>query len=117
MPFICSECTEQDLRNCGNRLNLKEPAVTNYTPDIQRSNKEKKADKVLNLGDIRLYECPVTYISKDTTLMIENLSLMVESPALLYSGAWMDQPNWVVQSWIVYKREKADFLKDSITNG
>ena len=49
--------------------------------------------------------------------MIENLSLMVESPALLYPGGWMDQPNWVVQAWIIYKREKSDYLKDMMTNG
>jgi hypothetical protein len=117
MPFICSECNEQDIRNCGNRLNLKEPAFLKYTPDINQEIKEKKAVKVFQLGDIRFFECPVTYISKETTLMIENLSLMVESPALLYPGGWMDQPNWVVQAWIIYKREKSDYLKDMMTNG
>ena len=37
-----------------------------YSEEVKEELKEKEAQKVFSLGDIRLYECPLSYITEET---------------------------------------------------
>jgi hypothetical protein len=91
--------------------------VEKFTPDITRDISDKKASKVWSLGDIRLFECPLSWITPETNLMISQVYLVAESPALLLAGGWMDQPNWFIEAWDIYQLEKSDHIKEPDTNG
>jgi len=105
-PFDCADCRNPETRNCRNIKGLKETSTTDFKPDFVRDIKEKKIKKVFNLGDIRLYECPLTWITRETNLIIEQIFLIAESPVLLYPGTWLDQPNWFVEAFNIYKKER-----------
>ena len=105
-PFDCAKCINPEKRNCKNIKGLKESATDDYKPNFTQDIKEKKANKVFKLGDIRLYECPLTYITRETNLIIEQLFLIADSSVLLYPGTWLDQPNWFVEAFNIYKKER-----------
>lgn len=105
-PFNCENCTNKDKanRNCNNYLNLSEDAkaVKSYTEDVKKEHQEKGAKKVFP-GSIRLYECPLTYISRDTHELIRLIYLIEDSKVLLHPGGWANQPYWLIESLELYR--------------
>ena len=86
-------------------------AVTEYTEEVKRELKEKGAEKVFSLGDIRLYECPLTYIEAETWEIIRLCYLIEDTHVLLFGGGWGDQPVWLVETYGIYKSESATEIK------
>jgi len=82
-------------------------AVTEYSEEIKEELKEKGAEKVFSLGDIRLYECPLTYIEGETWEVIRLGYLIEDTKVLLYGGGWGDQPTWLVEAFEIFKSESA----------
>lgn len=66
---------------------------------------QRQAQKVFSLGDIRLYECPVSYISRDTVEVMRLVYLIDDSKSLLYGGGWGSQPAWLVEALEVFRME------------
>lgn len=108
-PFDCEICTDRDRegRNCSNHLGLTEEAlsVREYTEEIKGEIREKGARKVFGLGDIRLYECPLSHIADETFDVIKLCFLISETRALFFEGGWADQPCWLVEAYRIYKTE------------
>lgn len=98
-----------DSLNCGNRKGLSDEAraVTKYTPEVTQEHKKTGAGKVFaSLGDIRLYECPLTYITAETWEVIR-LAYMTESTGHLYfRGGLADQPFWLIEAIEICKAEE-----------
>ncbi|MEE9614851.1 MAG: hypothetical protein V3W31_07900 [Thermodesulfobacteriota bacterium] len=115
-PFDCESCTDREGRNCLNRLDLSEDAraVTVYTDEVKAELGEKGAQKVFGLGGLRLYECPLSYISRDTTELMRLIYLMDGSGHLLHPGGWGEQPAWLVEAFEVHKLESARHLKGEL---
>jgi len=110
-PFDCEKCEDKDkvIRNCFNHLNLSEDAKAfeEYTDEVKDEIKEKGADKVFTSGKIRLYECPLSYITTDTRDLMRLCYLVEDSKSLLYAGGWGDQPMWFVEAFEIFKIESA----------
>jgi len=110
-PFDCDTCTGRDMeaRNCGNHLGLSEDAlaVTQYTYGVTYEHREKGAKKVISLGGIRLYECPLTFITPDTWEMMRLAYMVEDSKRLLHEGEWGMQPYWLIEAVEIYKAETA----------
>ncbi len=101
-------------RNCGNYLGLSEDAlaVTEYTYGVVYEHREKGAKKVISLGDLRLYECPLSYITSETWEIVSLVYLVNDTRRLLYQGEWGDQPYWLVEAVRIYKVELARRMKN-----
>lgn len=102
-----------EARNCANHLELSEDAlaVTEYTYGVIYELKEKGAKKVISLGDIRLFECPLTYITSETWEMMRLAYMVEDSKRLLHEGEWGAQPYWLVEAVEIYKAEIANQMK------
>ncbi len=116
-PFNCVTCTGADrkARNCANYLGLSEEAraVTVYEPHVTAEIEEAGATKVVSLGDIRLYECPVSFIAIDTAELMRLTYLVESSGSLLHAGGWGAQPVWLVEAFDIYKSESLrDMVKE-----
>lgn len=115
-PFDCANCTERDkrVRNCFNRLGLSEEAraVSGYTEEVIEEHGGKGAQKVFSVGGIRLYECPLSYITDETSRLMRMVFLIDGTGHLPFSGGWADQPYWLVEAFEVYKIESARALKE-----
>lgn len=61
----------------------------------------------LPLGDIRLYECPLSYITAETWEIIRTVYLVEDSKQLFFPGGWADQPYWLFEAVRIYKSELA----------
>jgi len=98
-----------EARNCGNHLGLSEDAlaVTEYTYGVTYELKDKGAKKVISLGGIRLYECPLTFITPDTWEMMRLAYMVEDSKRLLHEGEWGMQPYWLIEAVEIYKAETA----------
>jgi len=66
---------------------------------------------VFKLGGIYLYECPLSWITKDTKRIMEYL-FIEETPTRIYPGQWPDQPKWWLEAIQIYKHEKLNKVKD-----
>jgi hypothetical protein len=108
-PFDCETCTdkEKDVRNCLNHKDLVDPAVTEYTPEVVAEHEQKKAIKVFSLKDIRLYECPLSYLTFESGEVTRLAYLIGEGQHLLYVGGWGDQPAWLIEAVEIYRTEQA----------
>lgn len=108
-----------EARNCGNHLGLSEDAlaVTEYTYGVIYELKEKGAKKVISLGDMRLYECPLSYITSETWEIVSLVYLIEDTKRLLHQGEWGDQPYWLVDVVRIYKSELARRMKDRRDDG
>ena len=115
-PFECSGCTDRDksARNCRNHKGLLEGAraVRAYKDDITLELREKGAQKVFGLGDIRLYECPLSYLTEDTHCLMRLVFLIEETGCLYYAGGWAEQPYWLVEAFEMYKAERSLALRN-----
>lgn len=76
-----------------------------------------QAQKVFTLGDLRLYECPLSYISEETREVIQMIFLMDSTKRLLFTGEWGEQPAWLVEAYGIFLTESAKYLKDRRDNG
>ena len=110
-PFDCKTCTSRDRRqrNCRNALGLSEVSrcVDAYSEDIKSELRRAGASKVFSLGDLRLYECPLSYLTRDTGEIIRLVYLCDGTGHLLHPGGWGAQPCWLVEAFEIYRRERA----------
>lgn len=115
-PFDCAVCadTDRDARNCFNRRRLDEDAraVARYTDEIKFDIRKKGAKRVVSIGAIRLYECPLSYITAETREMMNLVFLVDDTGHLLHQGGWAEQPAWLVEAYQIYRVENAKRLKD-----
>ena len=106
-------------RNCCNGLELSDEAlaVKDYTDEVKAELSEKNAQKVFTLGSLRLYECPLSYISEVTREVMQTVFLMDSTKRLLFAGEWGEQPAWLVETYGIFLTESAAYLKDRRDNG
>jgi hypothetical protein len=87
--------------------------VDSYTDDVVEELKDKSATKVFRLGRMRLYECPLSYISEESAEIIRLVFLVEGSTSLLLSGGWGAQPAWFVEAYEIYRAEFYNEVKDN----
>ena len=102
-----------EARNCHNVKGLSEEArgVFSYTSGVKEEIKEAKAAKVISLGDLRLYECPLSYLTEETGAVMRLVFLIEDSGRLYCGGGWGDQPCWLVEAFETYRAERGKFQK------
>ena len=61
----------------------------------------------MSLGNLRLYECPLSYITEETFEVMKTVFMMESSGRLYLDGGLADQPCWVVEAFEIYQFEKA----------
>ena len=110
-PLTCEDCStrDRDNRNCLNWRGLSEEAraVQSYTASITEEHSVKEASKVsVSLGDIRMYECPLSYMSADTIQLLQLLALIEQTGSLLYDGGIAAQPYWLMEAIMIGKEEQ-----------
>lgn len=118
-PFSCLDCKDQDkqARNCGNRLDLDLTDVIWKEYDegerkrIAQAFKKAGANKVINLGDIRLYECPLTWVTEESWDICRMLYLAQDTHVLYAGGGWANQPVWFMQAFELFRAELMDWRK------
>lgn len=91
--------------------------MTGYTPGINEEHGERGAKKVFRLGDIRLYECPLSYLTPDTAEMMRAVYMAEGSSALLLPGGWGAQPHWFVEASEIHRAERAGGIKENSDDG
>lgn len=115
-PFRCETCSDRDrrMRNCFNMFSLSERArvLSKYDEDVVNEHKAKAAKKVFSLGDIRLYECPLSYITNDTREMLRAVYMVDSLGVLLFGGGLGEQPCWFVEAFEIYGLEASRSLKE-----
>ncbi len=87
-------------------------AVEEYSGPARDEIVRKGAGKVFTLGTMRLYECPLSYLTDETIEVMRAVYLMDGSGHLLYGGAWAEQPAWLVQAYEIFKYETASGRRD-----
>lgn len=84
-------------------------AIEEYTGEQREFIKEHKLKKVAPLGSgkryMRLYECPVTYITQDTRDIIQLLYTIENTNHLLFEGGLARQPYWLIEALEIFKTE------------
>jgi len=114
-PFDCGRCGPKDRvqRNCANSLGLSDAAkaVFRYTEGVAEELKAKGAPKVFSLRGLRLYECPLSFITWETREIVRAVYLM-EGGRMFFSGGWGDQSAWLVEAFEIFRAENAAFRKD-----
>lgn len=91
--------------------------MSEFTDEVKEELLSTQAQKVFTLGDLRLYECPLSYISEETREVIQMVFLMDSTKRLLFTGEWGDQPAWLVEAYGIFLSESAEYLKDRRDNG
>jgi len=126
-PFDCETCTDKDFkyRNCNNYKGLPEELrADNGVGDVKDIANEYGLDltkKVVSLVNgkeaMRLYECPLTYITQDTSELIRIMYLMDNTNQMYFRGSLSDQPNWLIEAYEIFKTETYYLQKMDIDNG
>lgn len=100
-------------RNCANAKGLSEEAraVFAYTAAVAGEIKEAQAAKVISLGNMRLYECPLSYMTEESSEVMRLVFLVEDTGALLYGGGWGSQPCWLAEAFEIYRTERGAFQK------
>jgi len=110
-PFDCEKCTESDkaARNCSNFKGLSERAraVEAYDAGVAGEIASRKCSKVVSLGDLRLYECPLSYITEETFEMMKTVFLTESAKMPYMDGGLANQPCWAVEAFEIYQFERA----------
>ena len=91
--------------------------MTGYTSEVVEEHGERGAKKVFRLGDIRLYECPLSYLTPDTAEVMRAVYMADGSAALLVPGGWGGQPHWFVEACEIYRAERAGVLTENTGDG
>jgi hypothetical protein len=112
-PFDCNKCTDRDkdIRNCANYKEIPEEflAIEKYTDESTEYFKKHNLKKVAPLDNgkqcIRLYECPASYITHDTSDIIRLLYTIENTNYLLFDGGLAKQPYWLVQAMELFNIE------------
>ena len=71
----------------------------------------KDAKKVAVLGDIRMYECPNSYVTGETGEILQAVFLVTETHIPYFPGGWQDQPHWLQESVGLYKKESLEWME------
>lgn len=112
-PFNCATCSDVDKqkRNCRNVKGLELTAIVWDEYDTDRKNEMAKqlteagAAKIVGLGDIRLYECPLSWITPETYEVMKFINFSRDSGALYAAGGWDNQPAWFVRAYEIVRTE------------
>lgn len=116
--MACTD-TDKQSRNCANALRLDADicAVSDYNEQITAEIKTQNLKKVFSLGDIRLYECPLTYITEETRNIQRIVYKLGESGPLYYDGGWANQPYWLWEAVEIYRLETLREIERKKNNG
>lgn len=110
-PFDCDKCFESDkaARNCSNFKGLsgRARAVEAYDAGVAVEIASKECSKVVSLGDLRLYECPLSYITEETFEMMRTVFLIESAGRPYMNGGLESQPCWAVEAFEIYQFERA----------
>ena len=79
--------------------------MSEYTAEVNLEIEDKDACKVFGLSGLRLYECPISYLSSFTQEIMRLVVLIQDTGTLLYSGGWGDQPYSLVEAYYIFKEE------------
>jgi len=88
-------------------------AIEEYTGQIKDELKRKRAMKVFSLRDLRLYECPLSYLSVETMEVIRLVYLVDSTGGMFFAGGLGAQPAWLIEAYELYKIERLKSEKDS----
>lgn len=66
---------------------------------------------MIGIGGLRFYECPLSYLSEETSEIMRLVFLIDESGRLLHGGGWAEQPCWLVEALEIYRAERGLFQK------
>ncbi|MEK6792043.1 MAG: hypothetical protein AABY45_10135 [Deltaproteobacteria bacterium] len=86
-------------------------SVNRYTEDVTDEHRAKGAQKVLSLGGLRLYECPVSYISEESRELVRMVFLSEATGVLLYADGLGEQPYWFIEALETGGVERAAYLQ------
>ncbi len=64
------------------------------------------------MGDARLYECPLSFLTDDTREIIRLVYLLEDTGNMLNAGGWAEQPFWLIQAFEIFKTETSRQLKE-----
>lgn len=78
-----------------------------YTPGVTAELKEKRCQKVLSLGEIRLYECPLSYFDEDTQRIIGLVFRLEGAGQPYFDGGLSGQPCWLVEAIEIFENERS----------
>ena len=78
---------------------------------ISQALRDAGARKVTGLGDIRLYECPLTWITPETNNILRMVYLARDSSVLYAAGGWSDQPGWFTEAYEIVRTETLQWEK------
>jgi hypothetical protein len=79
--------------------------------DILDKFETKKFPKtVWKMDGLKLYECPLSWITQDTMILMEYLFLE-ENPIDLFPGGRTRQPKWWLEAIKTLKNERANNIK------
>lgn len=79
--------------------------------EVMDEHAEKGAKKVFSLGNLRLYECPLCYLTDDTREMMRLVFLADASGVLMHGNGWADQDAWFVEAYEIFRVESARHVK------
>jgi len=96
-------------------LSSESVCVDSYDDSVNNEHNSKDAKKVFALGDLRLYECPVSFITEETAFMMKAVFLSVDTKALYFGGGIADQPEWFVRALEVFSEENDRYMKNKST--
>lgn len=69
------------------------------------------------MGDLRLYECPLSYITEETWQVMRLVFLTDGSQQLYFPGGWGSQPHWLIEALELYRAENARKTKEAPDGG
>lgn len=106
--YCCDSCRKHEQRNCGNRIGYTDTLLAKH----QWLEFPASIKPVVKLGDLKLYECPITAITATTweILRIVNGTITADGDitCLPFPGAYLDQPPWYLQAVEIVRRERAE---------
>lgn len=80
--------------------------MSSYDELIKQELRARKCAKVISLGDLRLYECPLSYMTAET-LDVMRMVFMMERGGRYFSGSLSDEPCWAIEAYEIYQAERA----------
>ncbi|MBI5562758.1 MAG: hypothetical protein HY894_07920 [Deltaproteobacteria bacterium] len=103
-----------EARNCRNRLGLSDEArsVLRYADDVKAELRRSSASKAYSLGDLRLYECPLSFITSESAELMRAVYATEAVGQLPCEGGWMNQPHWFIEAFEIYKAETVSASRD-----